>query len=85
VGSVGGLVGMIGGLGGFFLPIAFGVILDSTGIWTSSYMLLFVIVAISLTWMHFAIRRMERRRLPQLGEESYQYLPEVQPDYDRKW
>ena len=32
VGSVGGLVGMIGGLGGFVLPIAFGALLDLTGI-----------------------------------------------------
>ncbi|KPV41193.1 MFS transporter [Thiohalorhabdus denitrificans] len=78
VGSVGGLVGMIGGLGGFFLPIVFGVVLDLTGVWTSSYMVLFVLVAVSLTWMHFAIRRMERRRIPELGEERYRYLPEVQ-------
>jgi NNP family nitrate/nitrite transporter-like MFS transporter len=45
VGAVGGLVGMIGGLGGFVLPIAFGVLNDLTGIWTSCFMLLFVIVA----------------------------------------
>lgn len=79
VGSVGGLVGMIGGLGGFFLPIIFGMVLDFTGVWTSSYMVLFVLVAVSLTWMHFAIRRMERRRLPQLErEEGFRYLPEIQ-------
>lgn len=79
VGSVGGLVGMIGGLGGFFLPIVFGIVLDFTGVWTSSYMVLFVLVAVSLTWMHFAIRRMERRRLPQLErEERFRYLPEIQ-------
>lgn len=34
VGAVGGLVGMIGGLGGFILPIAFGALLDLTGIYT---------------------------------------------------
>lgn len=78
VGSVGGLVGMIGGLGGFFLPIVFGVVLDLTGVWTSSYMVLFVLVAVSLIWMHTAIRRMERRRIPELGEERYRYLPEIQ-------
>jgi len=51
VGAVGGLVGMIGGLGGFVLPIAFGVMADLTGIWTSCYMLLFLIVAVSISWI----------------------------------
>lgn len=60
VGSVGGLVGMIGGLGGFILPIVFGVLLDLTGLWTSCFMLLFLIALGSLTWMHLAIRQMER-------------------------
>ena len=36
---------MIGGLGGFFLPIAFGLLLDFTGVLTAPYMLLFVSVA----------------------------------------
>jgi len=69
VGSVGGLVGMIGGLGGFVLPIAFGGLLDLTGVWTSSFMLLFALVLVSLVWMHVAIRLMERRKYPQLAKE----------------
>ncbi len=60
VGAVGGLVGMIGGLGGFILPIAFGVLNDLTGLWTSCFMLLFVICAGSLAWMHVSIRSMRR-------------------------
>lgn len=70
VGSVGGLVGMIGGLGGFVLPIVFGVMNDLTGVWTSCFMLLFVIVLISSIWMHLAIRAMEKRKYPQLSRED---------------
>ena len=70
VGSVGGLVGMIGGLGGFVLPIAFGALNDLTGIWTSCFMLLFLIAGGSLLWMHFAIQRMERAALA-TGLHSY--------------
>ncbi|MCB1501116.1 MAG: MFS transporter [Bauldia sp.] len=82
VGAVGGLVGMIGGLGGFVLPLAFGVIEDLTDIWTSCFMLLFLIVAVSLSWMHFAIRSMEHRaagealaKLPPLAELEHVHKP----------
>ena len=78
VGAVGGLVGLIGGLGGFVLPIIFGVMLDLTGVWTSCFMLLFAIVAVSLIWMHFSIRHMERSALP-AELASLPQLPEMQP------
>ena len=78
VGAVGGLVGMIGGLGGFVLPLAFGALLDLTGIYTTCFVLLFVIVAISLAWMHLSVRAMERAAH---GEalDSLPELPEMQP------
>ncbi len=75
VGSVGGIVGLIGGLGGFILPIAFGAMNDIIGVWTSCFMLLFVIVTVSLLWMHFSILYMEKRRIPELAGPKY--LPEV--------
>ncbi len=77
VGAVGGLVGMIGGLGGFILPLAFGVMNDVTGIWTSNFMLLFVLVFIALMWMHLSILRMEREVLPDDVKELPQ-LPEME-------
>lgn len=63
VGAVGGVVGMVGGLGGFVLPIAFGLLKDVTGLWSSCFLLLFAVVAVSLVWMHMSIKQMDRRGL----------------------
>jgi NNP family nitrate/nitrite transporter-like MFS transporter len=82
VGAVGGLVGMIGGLGGFVLPIAFGALLELTGIYTSCFALLFLLVAVALAWMHLSIRHMERTAhgttldtLPELPEMQEVHEP----------
>ncbi|MCB9986803.1 MAG: NarK/NasA family nitrate transporter [Rhodospirillales bacterium] len=75
VGSVGGLVGMIGGLGGFVLPIVFGFLNDITGIWTSCFMVLFVLVSIAFVWMHVSILALESKRNPTLSEPKY--FPEL--------
>lgn len=75
VGAVGGVVGMIGGLGGFILPLAFGVLNDVTGIWQSSFMLMFVIAAAALAWMHYAIRAAER--VEWAAKEEKTDLPEL--------
>ena len=87
VGSVGGLVGMIGGLGGFVLPILFGALNDLTGLWTSCFMALFVLVAASTIWMAFAIRQMEHAAvgetlasLPQLPEMTGMPIPRAAID-----
>ena len=80
VGAVGGIVGLVGGLGGFVLPIAFGVLNDLTGVWQSCFWLLFLLVAISLIWMHIAIRQMERQAAEQgVAAASLPELPEMQP------
>ncbi len=81
VGVVGGAVGMIGGLGGFFLPLTFGMLNDVIGIWQSAFMLLFALASAALIWMHFAIRAAERAEW-QRGEEPVQDLPELAtPDF----
>ncbi|MFV0299307.1 MAG: nitrate/nitrite transporter, partial [Paracoccus sp. (in: a-proteobacteria)] len=94
VGAVGGLVGMIGGLGGFILPIVFGALLDLTGVYTSCFALLLVIVLVSAAWMHLSVRAMERRaqgaaldRLPSFPELEEIHDPErtVMPHTLEDW
>lgn len=76
VGSVGGMVGLVGGLGGFILPITFGIMNDLIGIWTSCFMLLTVLIGIAFLWMHVAVRRMETKENPALG--NARDLPELE-------
>ena len=54
IGVISGIVGLIGGLGGFILPILFGVLVDLTGVRSSAFMLLFGVVWASLMWMYWS-------------------------------
>ncbi len=72
VGTVGGVVGMLGALGGLVCPIAFGYMLDATGIWTTCWMLLAVIALVCLVWMHMVIRRMMVTSVPSLMRQVEQ-------------
>lgn len=56
IGAVSGVVGLAGGLGGFILPILFGIVADLTGVRSSCFMLLYGTVCVSLVWMHFQFR-----------------------------
>jgi len=53
IGVVSGIVGLAGGLGGFLLPIMFGVLIDYTHVNSVIFMLLYGATAVSLIWMHF--------------------------------
>jgi NNP family nitrate/nitrite transporter-like MFS transporter len=60
IGTVSGIVGLAGGLGGFVLPILFGVLMDLTGIRSSAFMLMYGVVWVSLIWMYWTeVRRTE--------------------------
>jgi NNP family nitrate/nitrite transporter-like MFS transporter len=60
IGAVSGVVGLAGGLGGFVLPIMFGVLVDLTGVRSSCFMLMYGVVWVSLIWMYFTeVRRTE--------------------------
>ena len=52
IGTISGVVGLAGGLGGFVLPIMFGALLDITGIRSSAFMLMYGVVWVSLIWMY---------------------------------
>ena len=71
IGAISGIVGLAGGLGGFVLPIAFGALMDLTGVRSSAFMLMYGVVWVSLIWMYFTeVRRthlMEPSRTPAPG------------------
>jgi NNP family nitrate/nitrite transporter-like MFS transporter len=60
LGVVSGIVGLAGGLGGFLLPILWGIALDLTRIRTSCFMLLYGIVWVSLVLIYFTEVRKAR-------------------------
>lgn len=53
IGAVSGIVGLVGGLGGFLLPILFGALVDLTGVRSSCFMLLYGVTWVSLIWMYW--------------------------------
>lgn len=66
VGVVGGMVGVLGALGGFFSPILFGFLLEVTGLWTTMWMLLVALSAACLIWMHKVVTKMMKKEVPEL-------------------
>ena len=66
IGTVSGIVGLAGGLGGFVLPILFGALMDLTGIRSSAFMLMYGVVWVSLIWMYWT----EVRRTEMMGQNA---------------
>ncbi|MFZ5487037.1 MAG: MFS transporter [Pseudomonadota bacterium] len=66
IGAISGIVGLAGGLGGFVLPILFGILLDWTGIRSSAFMLMYGVVWVSLIWMYWT----EVRRVDVMGSQG---------------
>lgn len=69
IGLVGGMVGLIGGLGGFIGPILFGYLLGFSGLWTSSWIFIFLISAASIWWMNSIIKKMTNKEAPHIKDK----------------
>jgi len=66
IGVISGIVGLIGGLGGFLLPILFGAIVDLTGVNSGIFMLMYGITWVSLIWMYLT----EVRKVPMIRKTA---------------
>lgn len=73
MGSVGGLVAMLGALGGCTLPIIFGLAVDIAGVYSACFMLLYGVLAACMLLMHFAIKR-ERYQSRVLEAQQHNFL-----------
>jgi NNP family nitrate/nitrite transporter-like MFS transporter len=60
IGVASGIVGLAGGMGGFFLPIMFGALIDLTQINSVVFMLLYGATSVSLIWMHYTFGKDKR-------------------------
>jgi MFS transporter, NNP family, nitrate/nitrite transporter len=65
VGVVGGMVGVLGGLGGFFCPIIFGYLLEWTGLWTSCWIFMCGLSLVCLLWMQLTVSKLMKEKHPE--------------------
>ena len=83
VGAVGGLVGLFGALGGFFLPLLFAHAFKATGIPQTTFAILFLVTLTSFIWMHWVVLKILKRATPHLEhvfeERSHTPEPETAP------
>ena len=72
IGTISGIVGLAGGLGGFILPIMFGALMDLTGVRSRAFMLMYGVVWVSLIWMYWT----EVRSREIMGKNTSQLSPQ---------
>lgn len=69
VGAVGGLVGSLGALGGFFLPPLFAYAAAWTGMPQATFFVLFLVTLAAALWMHFTVVSMLHAASPELKDK----------------
>ena len=69
VGAVGGLVGMLGALGGFFLLPVFAYAQATTGLPQTTFMTLFLLTAVSAAWLHLTVLSLLRNAAPRVKQK----------------
>jgi NNP family nitrate/nitrite transporter-like MFS transporter len=62
VGAAGGLVGTLGALGGFVLPIGFGYLEAATGRPQSCFWLMSALMVSCVVWLHLVVTSIRRQR-----------------------
>jgi NNP family nitrate/nitrite transporter-like MFS transporter len=73
VGAVGGLVGLLGALGGFLLPLLFAYAFRLTGIPQTTFAILFVVTLVSFAWLHWVVWHILRKATPELEHQFEQH------------
>jgi NNP family nitrate/nitrite transporter-like MFS transporter len=61
VGAVGGLVGTLGALGGFVLPLSFGYLGEATARPESCFWVMAGLIAFCLAWLHLVVTDLKRK------------------------
>lgn len=64
VGAVGGVVGLLGGMGGFLFPKAFGWLGRETAFPQSAFLALLLMTVASLVWLHITVRSIAASPIP---------------------
>lgn len=64
VAVVGGIVGVIGGLGGWACPLFFGYLLGGWGIWTTCWIFFLALSVACLVGLHLSVRRRLKEKAP---------------------
>lgn len=69
VGAVGGLVGLLGALGGFFLPPLFAYAYQFTHVPQTTFAILLLVTLASMIWLHLVVSRIMHAASPELEHQ----------------